>query len=177
MWTEARARALAAAEEARRDQNRSPWNRFWVETARALRLWGILCSVGLAFALDNQVRRRSRPINAHFNGVSALVNILSFPGGAPPMLSFKPSTLPINAAALSVTMGAPEWRPAVVDGQVVAQRMAPLFVRADHRLVHSHEIAEFLNTLCAYLTQPQRLVEPEPLTHVFPAIDYRASAA
>ena len=177
MWTAARTLALAAAEEARRDQNRSPWNRFWVESARALRLWGILSTVGLVFALDNQVRRRSRAINARFNGVSALVNILSFPGGAPPMLGFKPSALPINAASLSVTMGAPEWRPAVVDGQVVAQRMVPLFVRADHRLVHSHEIAAFLNTLCAYLTQPQRLVEPEPLTHVVRANEYKAAAA
>ena len=73
------------------------------------------------------------------------------------MLNFKPSSLPMNSAALTVTMAAPEWRAVVVDGKVVAQRVSPLFVKVDHRLVHSHEIAAFIKTLCGYMLDPQRL--------------------
>lgn len=162
LWNEARNRGVRAAEEQRRDAARSPWGRFWVQKWRSLKMRGVLRVTSLAFALDNQFRRRSHSANAMFNGVSALVNVLSFPGGAPPMLSFKPSSLPMNAALLTVTMSATEWRPIVVDGQVVAQRVAPLIVRADHRLVHSHEIAAFMKTLCTYLTQPCRLVDADP---------------
>jgi hypothetical protein len=169
LWNEARQHGVQAAEERKRDASRSPWRRFWVQAWRTLKLWGVLNFTSLAFAVHNQTRRRHVPQNAEFNAVSALVNYLSFPGGAPPMLSFKPSSLPMNAATLTVTMAAPEWRPAVVAGQVVAQRMAPLFIKADHRLVHSHEIAAFLNTLCRYLTEPCRLTETQ-LPMAAPAI-------
>jgi len=74
------------------------------------------------------------------------------------MLSFKPSTLPMKLCTADGHDGcAAEWRPTVVEREVVARRMAPLFVKVDHRLVHSHEIAAFMNTLCLYLTEPSRL--------------------
>ena len=58
----------------------------------------------------------------------------------------------------------------VVNGQIVVQRTAPLFLRMDHRFVHSHQIAKFLNTLCGYLTEPSRLVEADsPNTEVHSA--------
>jgi hypothetical protein len=157
LWNEARNLGAAAAEERRRVASCSLSQRFWTRIWRELKMQIILRGSSLVFMLNNQFRRPSRPFNAQSNGVSALVNLLSFPGGAPPMLSFKPSSLQINSAMLTVTMGAAEWRPAVVDGQVVARRMTPLFVKADHRLVYTHEIAAFMNTLCRYLTEPGRL--------------------
>ncbi|HEY3963933.1 MAG TPA: 2-oxo acid dehydrogenase subunit E2 [Planctomycetaceae bacterium] len=165
LWNEARNRGVQAAEERKRDALRTPWQRFWVQTWRTLTLHGVLRFTGLGFAAHNQTRRRNVPANDTFNGVSALVNFLSFPSGAPSMVSFKPSSLPMNAASLTVTMAAPEWRPAVVGGQVVAQKVAPLFIKADHRLVHAHEIAAFMNTLCGYMTQPGRLTATEPQTN------------
>jgi hypothetical protein len=165
LWNEARDRGAEAAEEKRRDAARSPWQRLLVRKWRSFKLRAISSTISYGFAVVNNFRRPNWRFNARFNAVSALVNYLNFPGGAPPMLSFKPSSLPMNAALLTVSMGGPEWRPAVVEGQVVAQRMAPLFVKADHRLVHSHEIAAFMRTLCGYLTNPCRLTETEsPMT-------------
>ena len=157
LWNEARNRGVQAAEEQRREALRTPWTRFWAKVWRSLGFQLVLHGTSFVFALSNQIRRPSHRVNYMFNGASAMVNYLSFPGGSPPMLNFKPSSLPLNSAALTVTMAAPEWRAVVVDGQVVAQRMTPLFVKVDHRVAHSHEIAAFIKTLCRYMLEPCRL--------------------
>ena len=166
IWNEARQRGAEAAAERRREASQTPWQRFWNRLWVNFRLQAILRGASLALMVNNQFRRPTRAYNAQFNSVSALVNLLSFPSGAPAMQSFKPSSLPMNSALLTVTMASPEWRAIVVDGEVVARRMSPLFVKVDHRLAHSHEIAAFMNSLCGYLTEPSLLIRDEaaPLT-------------
>jgi hypothetical protein len=95
------------------------------------------------------------------NGAGAFVNYLGFPG-APPMHSFKPSCLPMSSYSVSVTMGPSERRPAVRGDAVVVRTEAPLFVRADHRMVNAYEAAEFVSTLRGHLLNPGTLVEDEP---------------
>ncbi|WP_010585800.1 2-oxo acid dehydrogenase subunit E2 [Schlesneria paludicola] len=168
LWNEARQRGAEAAAERRNEAARSPWKRFWTGVWREIKMQTVLRGTCLLFMINNQFRRPTRSYNAASNSVSALVNLLSFPSGAPPMQSFKPSTLPMNSAMLTVSMAAPEWRAVVVDGQVVARRVSPLFIKVDHRLAHIHEIAAFMNTLCRYLAEPNRLVRDngEPATPI-----------
>lgn len=82
-----------------------------------------------------------------------LVNYLAF-SGAPPMRVYKPSSYPHESSTLSVTMGRAEPRPAVRDGQVVVERLAPLFVRADHRIAHAYLLGQFTETLRQLLANP-----------------------
>jgi len=58
-------------------------------------------------------------------------------------------------------MGASELRPVVIDNAIVIRKQAPLFVRADHRMINGHEAAAFINTLRGYLADPWTLVENE----------------
>lgn len=166
LWNEARQRGAEAAAERRNEAARTPRQRFWTGVWRHIKMQTVLRGTNLLFMLNNQFRRRTNPLNANCSSVSALVNLLSFPTGAPPMQSFKPSTLPMNAALVTVSMAAPEWRAVVEDSQVVARRVSPLFIKVDHRLAHIHEIAGFMNTLCRYLTEPSRLIQDdvEPTT-------------
>lgn len=158
LWSEARERKTRVERERQRDTQRSPFVRFCADVALRLKLHWIRTMTGVAFFCHNHIPLMSMSWSEEFNAASAIVNVMNYPG-APSMQMFKPSSLPINATALSVTMGPPEDRPAVVNGQIVVQRAAPLFVRMDHRLVHSHQIAKFLSTLCGYLAEPTRLVE------------------
>jgi pyruvate/2-oxoglutarate dehydrogenase complex dihydrolipoamide acyltransferase (E2) component len=49
----------------------------------------------------------------------------------------------------------------VVEGEVIVIRsMAPLFVRADHRLVNGYQTAEFVGTLRNALQNPEGMVLP-----------------
>lgn len=144
--------------ERRRDSERTSFGRFCADLALRMKLHWIRVMTCVGFFCHNQIPLMSMSWSEEFNAASAIVNVINYPG-APSMLMFKPSSLPINATALSVTMGPPEDRPAVVNGQIVIQRAAPLFVRMDHRLVHAHQIARFLSTLCRYLTEPTRLVD------------------
>ena len=79
--------------------------------------------------------------------------------GAPPMRSFKPSRFPNEAATMNVTMGPTENTNAT-------GRVAPLFVRVDHRVVDAYQLGQFIGDLRLYLTNPQSLERPaarEPL--------------
>ena len=158
LWSEARERKTRIEQERRRDSERTAFGRFCAQAALGLKLRWIRTMTCVAFFCHNQIPLMSMPWSEEFNAASAIVNVINYPG-APSMQMFKPSSLPINATALSVTMGPPEDRPVVVNGQIVVQRTAPLFLRMDHRLVHSHQIARFLSTLCGYLTEPSRLVD------------------
>ena len=169
LWTEAHERKSRIKQEQQRESERSAFSRFFANAALRLKLHWIRRMSWVAFFCHNHFPLMSMPWSQEFNAASAIVNVVNYPG-APSMQMFKPSALPINATALSVTMGPPEDRPAVVNGQIVIQRAAPLFLRMDHRFVHSHQIAKFLNTLCGYLTEPSRLVEGDsPNTEVHSA--------
>ena len=68
--------------------------------------------------------------------------------GAPPMRSFKPSRFPNDASTMSVTMG-----PTDPDGP--NGPAAPLFVRADHRIVDAYQLGRFVGDLRRYLMAPE----------------------
>jgi hypothetical protein len=82
-----------------------------------------------------------------------LVNYLAF-SGAPPMRTYKPSSFPHESSTLSVTMGRAEYRPVVRDGAVVADQVAPLFVRADHRIANAYVLGQFTEKLRELLANP-----------------------
>ena len=104
----------------------------------------------------------------------AMVNYLGFKG-APPLRSFKPSRFPYNSLNLTVTMGAIEPRP-VAEGKDVAVRpIAPLFVRADHRLVDAYALGRFTETLRSFIADPASMEqnaasEPAPAAPTAPAL-------
>jgi pyruvate/2-oxoglutarate dehydrogenase complex dihydrolipoamide acyltransferase (E2) component len=54
-------------------------------------------------------------------------------------------------------MGATVDKPVVDNGQVVSGRVAPLFLRADHRLVDAYQMRGFLETLAQGFRQPELL--------------------
>lgn len=90
------------------------------------------------------------------NRGSMLVNYFGF-RNAPPLTSYKPSRFPLDGAPFSITMGATVDKPVVDNGQVVPGRVAPLFLRADHRLVDAYQMRAFLETLIAGFKQPELL--------------------
>ena len=145
-WTEARSKALGAAVESRRREENRSFQKTLVAVGRKLRLQWIHKMARVAFYLGSRFRIPTWfAFQQELNGAGAFVNYLGFPG-APSMLSFKPSCLPMNSYSVNVTMGPTEPRPIVIDNAVVVRRQAPLFVRADHRMVNAHDAAAFIST-------------------------------
>ncbi|MGE5193647.1 MAG: 2-oxo acid dehydrogenase subunit E2 [Deltaproteobacteria bacterium] len=160
-WTEARDKAVGAAVEARRSEEARSVRKLLVALGRKLRLHWIHKMGWLAFYVGCRLRVPTIfTFQQELNGAGAFVNYLGFPG-APPLIAFKPSCLPMNAYSVNVTMGPSEPRPVVVDNAVVVRKQAPLFVRADHRMINAHEAAAFINTLRALLADPWTLVQTE----------------
>jgi hypothetical protein len=87
-----------------------------------------------------------------------LVNVFNYID-APPMQFFKPSCLSANFCSVHVSIGPATMQPVVVDGNVVARRVATLFVRGDHRLVDTPQIASFVTTLRNLLHNPQSICQ------------------
>lgn len=94
-------------------------------------------------------------IDRHLDS-AVVVNHLGFPG-APSMSTYKPSKFPDESSLLSVTMGRIEERPVVHEGRVVARRVAPLFIRADHRITDAYLLGKFVAALNDALTAPQSM--------------------
>jgi hypothetical protein len=150
LWSEARDRAVAAA--AARAPNSTP--RRIPALLQKLRLHWIHRMAGVGFAIFNHLRIPNLfAWHQEMNAANAFVNYLGFPG-APPIISYKPSCLPINAFSLSVTMGPSQPQAVVVDNQIVIRRMAPLFVRVDHRIVNGQQAAGFVSTLRRFVADP-----------------------
>ena len=57
-------------------------------------------------------------------------------------------------------MGRVERRPVVENGKVVVGQVAPLFVRADHRIATAYHLAQFAQTIRQLLDQSRQM---EPL--------------
>ncbi len=93
-----------------------------------------------------------------------LVNYFGF-SAAPTLHTYRPSSFPDGSSHLNVTMGRIEPRPAVDNGQVVVRRMAPLFVRADHRLADPFVVARFVSTLQTLLQNPASMENPRDVAH------------
>ena len=106
--------------------------------------------------LVNTFEGHERDTNKRQRTASTVVNYLGFKGAAP-LRSFKPSRFPYDSVTLSVTMGAIELRPAVVDRQLDIRPLAPLFVRADHRIADAHDLGRFTETLRRLIAQPAML--------------------
>jgi hypothetical protein len=87
---------------------------------------------------------------------AVLVNDLSF-RGAPPMRSYKPTRFPDETAVLNVTLGPMEEKAVVRHGEITAGTVAPLFVRADHRIVDAYRLGRFVSDLRNLLEHPQQL--------------------
>ena len=159
MWNEARDRALKIAQERRCQSEGTPYQKCVQQWLQWLRLQVCMKLVNTCLMLTNRLRLPTwSPWNKELNGANAFVNFLGF-NGAPPMISYKPSSLGTNSFSVSVTMGSIEQRPVVRGGQVVICKTAPVFVRADHRLINGHQMGEFIATLRTYLTNPEALVE------------------
>jgi hypothetical protein len=158
-WTAAREKAAAAAVESQRGEEQPRLRRLVLALGRMLRLNWIHKMGWLGFYLGCHLRVPTIfRFQQELNGAGAFVNYLGFPG-APPMIAFKPSCLPMNAYSVNVTMGPSEPRPVVVENAVVVRKQAPLFVRADHRMVNAHAVAAFVNTLRRHLADPWALAE------------------
>ena len=157
MWEETRNRAVLVAKERNLQQHKPRQNCLRKIVSRwQLRI--IRRMVSTCFSISNRYRLPSwSPWGREFNGANAFVNFLGFPG-APPMISYKPSSLPTNSFSVSVTMGAAEQKPVVHDGQIVIRKVAPIFVRVDHRLVNGHQAGKFIATLRSYLSNPSTLM-------------------
>jgi|SRR5579872_5172360 len=157
-WCEARDMASQAARDERERRNAGRDHPTGLGLARRLKLWWLRRMSWLGFAVANRLRFPTIwPWQQELNGANALVNYLGF-AGAPPLICFKPSCLPMNSYSVNVTLGPAEPRPVVLDGAIVIRRQAPLFVRADHRMVNAHEAAAFINTLRAHLADPRSLI-------------------
>lgn len=115
----------------------------------ALLRWGIKGY----FWLDRNFRLPKTGKIDRVSSAPVLVNYFGFPGG-PPLRSYKPSNHPDESSHLSVTMARIEPRPVVRGNEVVVRLVAPLFVRADHRLADAYRLAQFVNTLTTLLSAP-----------------------
>jgi hypothetical protein len=129
---------------------------------QALRRWPnflLRWAVWGYFWLDRNFRLPKTGKIDRVSSAPVLVNYLGFPG-APSMRAYKPSNHPDESSHLSVTMGRTESRPVVREGAVVAGSVAPLFVRADHRIADAYLMAQFISTLTGFLAAPASM-EPD----------------
>ena len=120
----------------------------WKNTRWGLRFIHKWVSVG--FRINNRIRMPNLGFNDEFNSASGLVNYFGFPN-APLMTSYKPSCLPANLGLLNVTMGPGRQQPVVDRDRIVIRKLAPLFVRFDHRIGYVHQFAELISTLQRHL--------------------------
>lgn len=159
MWESLQASRRAAQEltartpEGQETRRRDAWWRWWIQRTFYFVLMGLnRCRLPIAF-LDERLQLSS-----------AVVNYLVYPN-SPPLCFFKPSSLPTNAAPVYVALG-PTSSQVVAEGdRPVVKRVAPLFVKADHRIVDTPMIADFVSTLRNLLHEPWRLEQPSDEIH------------
>jgi hypothetical protein len=139
------------------DYQDKQWLRRWPE--RLLR-WAIRGYL----SLDRNFRLPKVGRIDRISSAPVLVNYFGF-AAAPSLHAYKPSSFPDGSSHLNVTMGRIEPRPVVVNGQVEVRRIAPLFVRADHRLADPFVLARFVSTLQTLLQDPARMETENERTH------------
>jgi hypothetical protein len=99
---------------------------------------------------------------------SVYVNSLDF-RGAPPMTSYKPSRFPSEIQLSTITQGPVQQKVLAVEGQPQVRKVAPLFIRADHRAVDAYELGGFVTTICRYFSKPW-LMEADGADHPVHAV-------
>ena len=160
-WSEARDKAVRVAEAEKTRQSAGLLRRALGAVGRRIHLRSLHTMAWMAFVIANRWRVPTVLMaQQELNGGNAFVNYLGF-RGAPPLISFKPSCLPMNSYSVNVTLGASEPRPVVIDGDIVIRRQAPLYIRFDHRMVNIYEAAAFINTLRSYLAEPWKMAQYE----------------
>ena len=73
----------------------------------------------------------------------------------PSMRAYKPSRMPDESKSLSITLGPPEEKIVWHDGQPKPIKVAPLCVRADHRICDGYQLSQFVSTMIRLLSQPE----------------------
>jgi chloramphenicol O-acetyltransferase len=118
----------------------------------------VLCGMWLYLWIFNEYNFPKLSVLRRENVASMLVNYFGA-RNSPPLKSYKPSRFPLDGLPFSITMGATRDEPVVDNGKVVPGRVAPLYLRADHRLVDAYLMKAFLETLLKGFAQPA-LIEP-----------------
>lgn len=136
----------------------------WLDWGPAVtRRWGSR----IFWWLDRTFRLpRLGSIDRHLDS-AVVVNYLGF-AGAPPMRMYKPSKFPDESSLLSVTLGRLEERPVARDGGVAVRRVAPLYVRGDHRVTDAYVLGRFTGALRDALTNPALLERQADHEHLQP---------
>lgn len=114
----------------------------------------------LVFRIYNRIDLPFRTVKTAMKQAGVLVNVFNYPT-APPMLFFKPSCLRLNGCHVHVSVGPTTLQPVVENGEVVARRVATIFVRGDHRLVDTPQIASFMSTLRNLLQNPESIYQSD----------------
>ena len=122
-------------------------------TRVAARVPGVLVRPGMAAAgfVTGGLGRPLRPLRlgAHPFG-SALVSSVG-PWGLERVL---PPAAPFARLGFVLVLGAPVWRPAVVEGRVCPRRLVEVGMTIDHRLVDGAQVGAFTQVMRAALERP-----------------------
>jgi hypothetical protein len=160
-WNEAGQKARDLAARQRRRHDRKSFSYVRLAVLQKLRMHWIHKMSWLGIAYANWLRLPTVwPWQRELNGAGASVNYFGFTG-APSMIMFKPSCLPLNAHSVSVTMGPSEPRPIAIQGTVAVRNQAPLYIRFDHRMANTFQAAAFISTLKSHLADPWTLLKTQ----------------
>lgn len=85
-----------------------------------------------------------------------LINDFSHPR-FPNMRGYKPSRQPGESKPLSVTLGRPEEKVELANGEAVVRKVAPITVRVDHRICDGYELGQFTSSLIELMRSPRQL--------------------
>ncbi len=118
--------------------------------------WMLHLGMWMYIRLTNEVNFPKCKLICRENVSSMLVNYFGF-RNAPPLRSYKPSRFPTDGVPFSITMGATLDQPVADSGNVVVGRVAPLFLRADHRIVDAFQMKAFLETLNKGFEHPESI--------------------
>ena len=75
----------------------------------------------------------------------------------PIMRSYKPSRQPGENKPISVTLGRPDDRVVMVNGVVTSKKIAPITIRADHRICDGFQLAQFVKSVVTKLNRPAEM--------------------
>jgi len=101
----------------------------------------------------NNINQPALGEHAAEHGAGVHVNYIATRNLAP-LQMYKASRFPCETCLTNVTMGAAEKRPAVINDQIVIRKIAPLFVRSDHRIIDASQLGPFVASLRRFLMEP-----------------------
>ena len=75
----------------------------------------------------------------------------------PIMRGYKPSRMPDESKSLSVTLGPAEEKVVWREGIPAPYQVAPIVIRADHRICDGYELSQFVSTMVRLMSNPDEL--------------------